>query len=227
MSSSNGRRGTGNGPCALSRRTTRSSAPSGSTTQSSRRTACGAEPGAALGGGTGGRGRAAGGAHALSRPRAHHSSSPGDREAIRALAEDIPALCGGHHDHGRGTQADRAAAAGAGRGHGGRGIGERRGGVSLGRRACRAARAGPLGAPHRHSSSRHAELLARIRDLHAQGLRPPAITRTLQADGWRSAHGKGLTEGSVRALLTRMGVVSTAAATQRRRGAACGRVHGD
>jgi hypothetical protein len=57
--------------------------------------------------------------------------------------------------------------------------------------------------------ARHAELLARIRVLQAQGLRPPAIARTLQADGWRSAHGKGLTEGSVRALLTRMGVVST------------------
>jgi len=55
----------------------------------------------------------------------------------------------------------------------------------------------------------HAELLARIRDLQAQGLRPPAIARTLQADGWRSAHGKGFTEGSVRALLTRMGVLST------------------
>ena len=57
--------------------------------------------------------------------------------------------------------------------------------------------------------ARHAELLDRIRGLHAQGLRPPAIARTLQADGWRSAHGKGFTEGSVRALLTRMGVVST------------------
>jgi excisionase family DNA binding protein len=52
-------------------------------------------------------------------------------------------------------------------------------------------------------------LLARIRELHAQGLRPPVIARALQADGWRSAHGKGFTEGSVRALLTRMGVVST------------------
>jgi excisionase family DNA binding protein len=56
--------------------------------------------------------------------------------------------------------------------------------------------------------SRHAELLAHIRGLHAQGLRPPAIARTLQAEGWRSAHGKGFTEGSVRALLTRMGVGS-------------------
>ena len=57
--------------------------------------------------------------------------------------------------------------------------------------------------------ARHAELLARIRGLHAQGLRPPTIARTLAAEGWRSAHGKGFTEGSVRALLTRMGVVST------------------
>jgi excisionase family DNA binding protein len=57
--------------------------------------------------------------------------------------------------------------------------------------------------------ARHVELLARIRELHAQGLRPPVIARALQADGWRSAHGKGFTEGSVRALLTRMGVVST------------------
>ena len=57
--------------------------------------------------------------------------------------------------------------------------------------------------------SRHAELLDRIRALHAQGLRPPAIARALRADGWRSAHGKGFTEGGVRALLTRMGVLST------------------
>ncbi|HVI36132.1 MAG TPA: recombinase family protein, partial [Gaiellales bacterium] len=57
--------------------------------------------------------------------------------------------------------------------------------------------------------SRHAELLAHLRGLHAQGLRPPAIARILQVEGWRSAHGKGFTEGSVRALLARMGVVST------------------
>jgi excisionase family DNA binding protein len=56
--------------------------------------------------------------------------------------------------------------------------------------------------------SRHAELLDRIRGLHAQGLRPVAIARALKADGWRSAHGKSFTEGSVRALLTRMGVLS-------------------
>jgi excisionase family DNA binding protein len=57
--------------------------------------------------------------------------------------------------------------------------------------------------------SRHTELLERIRAAHAQGLRPPAIARALCADGWRSAHGKSFTEGSVRALLTRMGVLST------------------
>jgi excisionase family DNA binding protein len=57
--------------------------------------------------------------------------------------------------------------------------------------------------------SRHAELLERIRTAHARGLRPPAIARALRADGWRSAHGKSFTEGSVRALLTRMGVLST------------------
>lgn len=57
--------------------------------------------------------------------------------------------------------------------------------------------------------SRHAELLERIRTAHAQGLRPPAIARALCANGWRSAHGKSFTEGSVRALLTRMGVLST------------------
>jgi hypothetical protein len=56
--------------------------------------------------------------------------------------------------------------------------------------------------------SRHAELLDRIRGLHAQGLRVPAIACALQADGWRSAHGKSFTEGSVRALLTRMGILS-------------------
>ena len=71
--------------------------------------------------------------------------------------------------------------------------------------------------------ARHAELLARIRGLHAQGLRPPAIARSLQAEGWRSAHGKGFTEGSVRALLTRMGVAAERPqAAQRRRGAAAG-----
>jgi AcrR family transcriptional regulator len=56
--------------------------------------------------------------------------------------------------------------------------------------------------------SHHAELLAHIRALRDGGLCAPAIARTLVAEGWRSAHGRGFTEGSVRGLLTRMGVLS-------------------
>lgn len=57
--------------------------------------------------------------------------------------------------------------------------------------------------------SRHDELLGRIRNLHTGGQRAPAIARTLMAEGWTSAYGRSFTEGSVRALLTRMGVLST------------------
>jgi hypothetical protein len=57
--------------------------------------------------------------------------------------------------------------------------------------------------------SRHAQLLDRIRALHAEDLCAAAIARTLAAEGWTSAHGKSFTEGSVRALLTRMGYMST------------------
>ncbi|GAC1547217.1 MAG: hypothetical protein NVS2B7_22840 [Herpetosiphon sp.] len=52
----------------------------------------------------------------------------------------------------------------------------------------------------------HGALLDRIRALHRDGVRAPAISRTLTAEGWRSAHGKTFTEGSVRALMTRMGL---------------------
>ena len=45
------------------------------------------------------------------------------------------------------------------------------------------------------------QVLSALSAAHARGLRPPAIARALRADGWRSAHGKGFTEGSVRALL--------------------------
>jgi excisionase family DNA binding protein len=131
-----------------------------------------------------------------------------DREAIRALAEDIPALW-------------RAATTTAA---------ERKGIARLLLERVEVTVAGASenaevvchwagGRQSRHALvrsvrytvqlARHAELLDRIRGLHAQGLRPPAIARTLQADGWRSAHGKSFTEGSVRALLTRMGVLST------------------
>jgi len=134
--------------------------------------------------------------------------TPADREAVRALAEDIPGLWRAATT----TAAERKQIA--------RLLLERVevtvAGVSENAEVvCHWAG----GRQSRHALARsvrrtvqlacHAELLARIRDLQAQGLRPPAIARTLQADGWRSAHGKGLTEGSVRALLTRMGVVST------------------
>jgi excisionase family DNA binding protein len=67
----------------------------------------------------------------------------------------------------------------------------------------------PLVRPVRRTSqlSRHAELLDRIRALRDSGLRPPAIARTLVAEGWKTAHGSSFTEGSVRGLLTRMGVL--------------------
>jgi len=57
--------------------------------------------------------------------------------------------------------------------------------------------------------SRHAELLDRIRALLAEDLHAAAIARILAAEGWSSTHGKSFTEGSVRALLTRMGHIST------------------
>jgi excisionase family DNA binding protein len=55
--------------------------------------------------------------------------------------------------------------------------------------------------------SRHAELIERIRTLHSEGRRPPAITRTLVAEGWSSAHGKPYRESGVRSLMTRMGLI--------------------
>jgi DNA invertase Pin-like site-specific DNA recombinase len=57
--------------------------------------------------------------------------------------------------------------------------------------------------------ARHAELLERIRALHRDGARAPAISRILIAEGWCSAHGKAFTEGSIRGLMTRMGLAPT------------------
>lgn len=54
--------------------------------------------------------------------------------------------------------------------------------------------------------ARHGELLDRIRDLHPDGARAPAISRILNAEGWCSAHGKAFTDGSIRGLMTRMGL---------------------
>src|SRR6195952_4164959 len=52
-------------------------------------------------------------------------------------------------------------------------------------------------------------LLERNRILLDEDLHAAAIARILAAEGWTSAHGKSFTEGSVRALLTRMGHIST------------------
>lgn len=54
--------------------------------------------------------------------------------------------------------------------------------------------------------SGHHELIARIRTLFSEGKRPPAIARALEVEGWRSAHGKAHSEGSIRSLMTRMGL---------------------
>ena len=72
--------------------------------------------------------------------------------------------------------------------------------------------------------SRHAELLDHIAALHREGSSAPAIARTLVADGWKSAHGKLFTEGSVRALLARMGILAD---NQKRPGAIAARQEGE
>lgn len=55
--------------------------------------------------------------------------------------------------------------------------------------------------------SRHGDLLERIRALSREGRRPSAITRTLVAEGWLSAHGRPYRESSVRSLMTRLGLI--------------------
>src|SRR3954464_9253334 len=107
-----------------------------------------------------------------------------DREAIRALAEDIPTLWRATTT----TAAERKQIV--------RLLLERVGGTVAGASenaevVCRWAG----GRQSRHALvrsvrrtvqlSRHAELLAHLRGLHAQGLRPPAIARILQVEGWR------------------------------------------
>lgn len=56
--------------------------------------------------------------------------------------------------------------------------------------------------------ARSAELKQRIAELVAVGLRPPAIARQLNAENWLSAHGAPFTDGKIRPLLTRMGYPS-------------------
>lgn len=54
--------------------------------------------------------------------------------------------------------------------------------------------------------SRADELRGQVRTLAAAGLRPPAIARALNADGWLSASGEPFNDGKVRAMLARMGM---------------------
>ena len=130
--------------------------------------------------------------------------TPADREAIRALAEDIPGLWRAAAERKQIARLllERIEVTVAGVSENAEVVCHWAGGRQSRHALVRSVR-------RTVQLARHAELLARIRGLHAQGLRPPTIARTLEAEGWRSAHGKGFTEGSVRALLTRMGVVST------------------
>ncbi|MBK3774133.1 hypothetical protein GAY31_08100 [Azospirillum brasilense] len=60
----------------------------------------------------------------------------------------------------------------------------------------------------------HDELFARTTALFAEGLRPPAIARTLAAEGWLSPHGQPVTEGGVRSWLQRRGCCRMAGTAQ-------------
>ena len=132
--------------------------------------------------------------------------TPADREAIRALAEDIPGLWRAATT----TAAERKQIA--------RLLLERIevtvAGVSenaevvchwVGGRQSRHALVRSVRRTVQRATSSCSPAFASC----ARAAPAPLIARALQADGWRSAHGKGFTEGSVRALLTRMGVVST------------------
>ena len=143
MSSWSGRGGIASGRCAWSRQTTRSSAPSGNMMLSSRRTGSSPAPWSSAGTPHGGRGRPR---RSRRRPApAPPQLTPADREAIRALAEDIPGLWWAATT----TAAERKQIA--------RlllervevtvaGVSENAEVVVLGRRAAEPARAGPLGA---------------------------------------------------------------------------------
>lgn len=68
--------------------------------------------------------------------------------------------------------------------------------------------------------SRADELRGRVRALAEAGLRPPAIARALNVEGWLSASGEPFNDGKVRAMLARMGMplrgVSPSAEVERR-----------
>jgi DNA invertase Pin-like site-specific DNA recombinase len=132
--------------------------------------------------------------------------SPGDREAIRQLSEDVPALW--RADTTTGVERKEIA----------RLLLERveitlQGNTEKADVTCvwagghRTSHALVRSVRRTTQLSRHAELIERIRTLHNEGRRPPAITRMLVAEGWSSAHGKPYRESGVRSLMTRMGLV--------------------
>jgi hypothetical protein len=132
--------------------------------------------------------------------------SAADREAIRRLSEDVPALW----HAGTTTGVERKEIA--------RLLLERvevvlQGDTERAEVTCvwagggRTAHALVRSVRRASQLSRHADLIERIRVLHHEGSRPPAITRVLVGEGWRSAHGKPYRESGVRSLMTRMGLI--------------------
>jgi DNA invertase Pin-like site-specific DNA recombinase len=132
--------------------------------------------------------------------------SAADREAIRRLSEDVPALW--HAETTTGVERKEIA----------RLLLERvevvlQGDTERAEVTCvwvgggRTAHALLRSVRRTSQLSRHADLVERIRLLHDEGRRPPAITRVLVAEGWRSAHGKPYRESGVRSLMTRMGLI--------------------
>jgi excisionase family DNA binding protein len=132
--------------------------------------------------------------------------SPGDRDAIRRLSGDVPGLW--HAETTTGAERKEIA----------RLLLERvevtlRGDTENADATCvwaggrRSSHALVRSVRRTTQLARHAELLERIRALHREGRRPPAITRTLVVEGWRSAHGKPYRASGVRSLMTRMGLI--------------------
>lgn len=132
--------------------------------------------------------------------------SPADREAIRRLSEDVPALwraetttCAERKEIAR-LLLERVEVTLQGE--------SEKGDVTcvwVGGQRTRH----PLVRSVRRTTqlAGHAELVGRIRALHGEGRRPPAITRALVAEGWRSAHGMPYRQSGVRSLMARMGLV--------------------